>query len=75
MSLKDALQAQRTNRGKPKCVTCRLLASLDKDDREALQEALDSDLSAAAIARALQAEGHMVRDQSVGRHRRRECVA
>lgn len=74
MSLKDALQAARDQRPASKCATCRLLASLDKDDRAALQEALDSDLPATVIARALLAEGYEVRDQSISRHRRKGCA-
>lgn len=74
MGLKDALAAARTQQRNRKCLTCRLLAVLDDDDRAALTEALASDMSSAAIARALLAEGHEVRDQSVSRHRRGACV-
>ena len=73
MSLRDELsKAQPVRRG-PKCSICRLLIDLPEDDRDALEEALDSYMPSTVIHRAIAADGHRVGRGSVGRHRRGDC--
>lgn len=76
MTLADALQHERTQglRKGPDCRLCVALRSMSKADLAALTEALaDDNLTSAAIARALRAEGHDVSPSIAARHRRGEC--
>jgi hypothetical protein len=69
-SLRDVSPAPRG----PRCTMCRIELALSDKDRAALMEALNSPTyTNDMIARALQAEGHDVRQQSVSRHRRGLC--
>jgi hypothetical protein len=56
------------------CRTCTLLADLPKDERDALQQALDDPrISNAGLSRILKAEGYQIADSTVRRHRKGEC--
>ena len=75
MSLKDALEANKTVAKGPRCSLCVLILRMDKKESEVLVEALlDDTYTHAAIARALQAEGHHITANTVQRHRSRGCV-
>ena len=75
MGLKDALEAHKSVRRGPKCTLCILLMKINEKDRLVLDEALaDDTFTHAAIARALQAEGHHISANTVQRHRTRGCV-
>lgn len=74
MSLADSLRdVSPANKG-PRCTLCRIIMGLSAADSAALSDALNSPTyTNDMIARALQAEGHDIREQSVGRHRRGIC--
>ena len=74
MSLADSLRdVSPANKG-PRCTMCRIIMGLSAADSAALSAALtDQQFTNDMIARALQAEGHDIREQSVGRHRRGIC--
>lgn len=74
MGIADALAAEANRKTGPKCIMCQVLETLDAKDRAAVETALAGNLSASAIARALQSEGLQIRDQSVARHRRGACL-
>lgn len=74
MGLKDALEAERRQRPGFRCAVCKLLVELDPDDAEALTDALrDPQVQGSQIARALMAEGHEIKQNTVTRHRRGDC--
>ena len=73
MSLRDRLAAAEPNR-RVKCFVCLLLADLSKDDRLALEEAINGNLQASVICRVLQSEGYSISPVSLRRHRRKECA-
>jgi len=74
VGLKDALETERRKRPGYRCTICTLLDELPAEDAEALREALgDSGIQGSQIARALQSEGHTVAQNTVTRHRRRDC--
>ena len=76
MGLKDALEAERRQRPGFRCSVCKLLDDLPADDAEALREALrDPQVQGSQIARALQSEGHEVKQNTVTRHRRGDCTS
>ena len=74
MKLKDALAAfDRPSMGLS-CLTCKLLAELDKDDRATLIDMLaDRSLSNMSISKVLDAAGHKVGSSSISRHRAGGC--
>jgi hypothetical protein len=75
MALAEQLAKAATAQPKgPTCVMCLTVPTLSKEDRAALDAAMDSDIAHTAIARALQAEGYNVKATSVARHRRYECA-
>ena len=74
MGLKEALEANSFSRPGYRCRICVLLDELPKDDAEALREALlDPAVKGSWIAKALESEGHSVRQNTVQRHRRQDC--
>jgi hypothetical protein len=74
MSLADSLRDVSPALKGPRCVMCRIEASLSAADSAALTAALNSDeFTHEMILRALRAEGHDVRLGSVSRHRRGLC--
>jgi hypothetical protein len=74
MSLADSLRDVSPAPRGPRCTMCQLTLALSDADSAALQQALDSPTyTNDMIARALQAEGHDIRQQSVSRHRRGLC--
>ena len=61
----------------PRCGIAKLLdeeGPLEQGTREILAAALESTRTSAAIARWLRAEGQQVRDQTISRHRGKECA-
>ena len=75
MGLKDALANETRTRKGPRCTVCALLDTLPADDAAVLGNALANPvIHGSQIARALQAEGHAVRSQTVVRHRRGDCA-
>lgn len=74
-SLRDALAAQAPKRGLV-CHLCEAMETMTKDDRAAIQEALDDPrMRGTMIARALVDTGYEVTVGSVRRHRRGECAS
>ncbi len=74
-SLREALAAQKPARSLL-CHLCEAMESMAKDDRDAIQDALDDPrMRGTMIARALEATGYNVTVGSVRRHRRSECAA
>jgi hypothetical protein len=74
VSLADSLRDVSPAVKGPRCVMCRIEASLSAADSAALTAALKSeDFTHEMILRALRAEGHDVRLGSVSRHRRGLC--
>lgn len=74
MGLKDALETERAKRPGYRCTVCTLLTELPAEDVKALQDALrDRDIQGSMIARALQSEGHDIKQNTVTRHRRGDC--
>ena len=74
MALRDALKAAEKVRPGYRCTVCKLLTELAEDDSAALLEALrDPTVQGTQIARALQSEGHDVKQNTVTRHRRGDC--
>lgn len=74
MGLKEALEAERAKKPGYRCSVCKLLDELPDDDAQALREALNTPLvQGAQISRALQAEGHDIKQNTVTRHRRGDC--
>lgn len=55
------------------CNVSRLLRELDEKGRAELQEALDADVDAGALSRALKARGHKVSQTTIQTHRRGGC--
>ena len=75
MGLKDALEANKSVAKGPRCSLCILIKRMDPKESQVLLEALaDDTFTHAAIARALQAEGHHITANTVQRHRTRGCV-
>lgn len=75
MGLKEALEAQAKARPGYQCSVCKLIDELPHDEAQALMEALGSPLvHGSMIARALQSEGHDVKQNTVQRHRRGDCA-
>jgi len=75
MGLADALDTAVASQTKgPICTLCWVETKLSDTDRAALTLAMESELSHAVIARALQSEGHNVKTGTVARHRRFECA-
>lgn len=72
MALADRLAEQKNPAREVKCSVCRILMELPPDDAAALREALaDPTFTHTAIMRALEAEGHHLKDhQPISRHRR-----
>lgn len=74
-SLADALAKQQPRLGGGTCTVCELIATLDKKDADALNEALsDIRMPGTLIARALEEYGANIGVGTLRRHRRRECV-
>lgn len=75
-SLADALKAARPNKGGPSCHLCETINALSKDDKQALDDALnDRRMAATMIAKALTDSGYDIGVGSIRRHRRGECAA
>jgi hypothetical protein len=75
-SLADALKAARPNKGGPSCHLCETFNELSKDDKQALDDALnDRRMAATMIAKALTDSGYDIGVGSIRRHRRGECAA
>jgi hypothetical protein len=75
MALADALDTAVASQTKgPTCTLCVTVNKLSDADKAALDAALESELTHAVIARALQSEGHNVKTGTVARHRRFECA-
>lgn len=72
MALADRLAAEKNPARDVRCSVCKILAELPPDDAAALREALaDPTFTHTAIMRALEAEGHHLKDQQpISRHRR-----
>jgi len=76
MSLSASLQQQRQERIRkgPMCRVCLLIATVDAEDREALEAALaDEGMAHTQISRALKAEGLDYAPNTIARHRRGDC--
>lgn len=74
MSLANRLAEQRDGKPGPKCSMCRILVDLSDDERQAVEDAMASEMQSSAIYRALRAEGYEIRQATVGRHRRGDCT-
>lgn len=70
----SALAAKKAKQRGPRCGLGVLLQNLDDIDRQALLNALESDMFSTDIAEALRDEGHLIRHDAVQRHRRRSCA-
>lgn len=74
MGLKEALEAAAQTRPGYRCTVCTLLDDLEPDEATLLRDALrDPLVKGSWIARALQAEGHEIKQNTVTRHRRGDC--
>lgn len=74
MGILEALQREQTASQKgPPCSIGQALERLSKDDAADLTEALNSDMYATVISRALKSEGHDVGPSAVQRHRKGDC--
>lgn len=74
-SLADALAKQKPRYGGSTCSVCDLIATLDKKDADALNDALgDIRMPGTFITRALSEYGVTVSVGTLRRHRRRECA-
>lgn len=56
-----------------RCSVALLTSRLDETERAELAEAIASDVSANAIAKALKGRGYDIFYQSINRHRRGDC--
>ena len=75
-TLAETLSKQKPRNGGPSCVVCELVLTLQPEDVEALNQALtDNRMSAGMIRLALEEHGYNVSDNTLRRHRRRECAA
>ena len=75
-TLADTLSKQKPRSGGPSCALCEIILTLQPEDVEALNQALtDSRMSAGMIRLALEQHGYSVSDNTLRRHRRRECSA
>ena len=75
-TLADTLSKQKPRNGGQSCVVCGLVLTLQPEDVEALNQALtDNRMSAGMIRLALEEHGYNVSDNTLRRHRRRECAA
>jgi len=72
-TLAAALAAQKPVGKGTRCGVGNLLEQLDDIDRQALLNALDSEMFSTDISRALYSEGHKIGGGTVARHRKREC--
>ncbi len=72
-SLAAALAAQKPVAHGTRCGVSALLETLDDIDRQALLNALESDMFSTDISRALLTEGYKVGGSTIARHRKREC--
>lgn len=76
VSLREALEAQAPKRGGPSCYLCEAISEMSREDRAALESALeDRRFAGTMISRALADSGYHVTVGSVRRHRRGECAA
>ncbi len=55
------------------CGVAVLTSRLSEAEQAELIEALESDVSASAITKALELRGHDIGHQTIGRHRRGQC--
>jgi hypothetical protein len=69
MSLADELAALAAPRTRVTCHACRLLDTLDGDDREALTVALASRAAAKRVSDVMRTHGMMLPEQHVRDHR------
>lgn len=73
--LDDIQQEQSVSHIGPKCIICKLLASMSAADRSDFETALDDvSIYGTVIARVFQKRGHSISNYQVQRHRRKECV-
>lgn len=72
MGLAEALE-KTTLPSKTLCSFGRLMKSLEKDDREALEKALDTGATSRHIVLALRMEGYKVSPESLSNHRKKRC--
>ena len=67
--------ALNTPRKGPPCTMGIVLQELPEDDIKGLLQALDNPtIKSTAIRRALEGRGYKVNDNTIGRHRRKECL-
>lgn len=60
--------------GGPDCTVCTVLRELDPEISAALREKLlQPNVTNAALSRVLVANGHNIKPDTIGRHRRNEC--
>lgn len=70
-----AAAIERPRNDRQMCAVCRLIRDLPPDDSAALVAALQGrDISGARLSEVLISQGHQVRDQTVGNHRRGNCL-
>lgn len=74
MSLRDRLEKAENRRSGFRCAVCGILQGMTAEDRQALEEALASEMYGSLIAQALRDEGYSIADQTLNRHRRGRCV-
>jgi hypothetical protein len=75
MSLLAEIKAQAPSRKGSLCTISVILSRLDPADRADLTDALvDPHIPNAAIARVLKNRDHPIAAQSIGRHRRGDCL-
>lgn len=73
-SLAESLAKQTPRNGGITCQVCDLIVTLNKDDVNALNEALENPrLTATMIVRALEDYGASIAVGTLRRHRRKEC--
>jgi len=72
MSLRDQIEKNKQP-DTDACTLAVIMRSIDGDDKEALLEALSSDLPTVTIRRALRSEGFHIGEPTINDHRKGRC--
>lgn len=74
MGLKDKIEQYRWKQIEVGCPYANFLMTVvDKEDRKALEEAVNKGIPATTICKALRAEGYRLAEISINEHRRGVC--
>lgn len=73
MSLRESIEEVRFIKENEPCPFSKIINQLNKEDKEALQDALDKRLPDVTIANALRKEGFRIAEISISKHRRALC--